>query len=76
MAEAMASPNPNGGFWHRLANPARFQRLSAWLMPWLVLITLGCFGAGLYHGLYASPIDYQQKDTVRIMYVHVPSASM
>ena len=43
-------------------------------MPWLVLITLGCFGAGLYYGLYASPIDYQQKDTVRIMYVHVPAA--
>ena len=74
MAEAMASPNPSGGFFHRLANPARFQRLSAWLMPWLVLITLGCFGAGLYYGLYASPIDYQQKDTVRIMYVHVPAA--
>jgi heme exporter protein C len=31
-------------------------------------------GAGLYFGLYASPADYQQGQTVRIMYVHVPSA--
>ena len=74
MADAISAPNPSGGFWHRLANPARFQRLSAALMPWLVAATVGLFAAGLYYGLYASPIDYQQKDTVRIMYVHVPAA--
>ena len=71
MADA---PNPTGGFWHRLANPARFQRLAGWLMPWLVLATVGFFATGLYFGLYDSPVDYQQKDTVRIMYVHVPAA--
>ncbi|MEO1191248.1 MAG: cytochrome c biogenesis protein CcsA, partial [Pseudomonadota bacterium] len=33
-------------------------------------------GVGLYMGLVAAPEDYQQGDTVRIMYVHVPSAWM
>lgn len=74
LAEATVAPNPSGGFWHRLANPARFQRLAGYLLPWLTLATIGLFGVGLYYGLYASPVDYQQKDTVRIMYVHVPAA--
>jgi heme exporter protein C len=61
---------------HRLANPARFTRLARVLQPWILAITLPCLLAGLYFGLYDSPIDYQQKDTVRIMYVHVPAAWM
>ncbi len=42
-------------------------------------ICLGFFGliiAGLYYSLLNSPEDYQQGDTVRIMYVHVPAAYM
>lgn len=74
MAEAGLAANPSGGFWHRLANPARFQRLAGYLLPWLTLGAVGLMGSGLYFGLYDSPIDYQQKDTVRIMYVHVPAA--
>lgn len=74
MADATLADNPSGGFWHRLANPARFQRLSGWLTPWLTLAVVALFGFGLYYGLVDSPIDYQQKDTVRIMYVHVPAA--
>ncbi len=74
LADATATANPSGGFWHRLANPARFQRLAGWLTPWLAAAAVGLFAAGLYFGLYASPIDYQQKDNVRIMYVHVPAA--
>jgi len=74
LAEAVPAPNPSGGFWHRLANPARFRRLAAALLPWFSLAALGLFATGLYFGLYDSPVDYQQKDTVRIMYVHVPSA--
>ncbi|MCA8928983.1 MAG: heme ABC transporter permease [Alphaproteobacteria bacterium] len=59
---------------HRFANPARFLRLARALQPWLLAVTLPCLVAGLYYGLFNSPIDYQQKDTVRIMYVHVPAA--
>ena len=61
---------------HRFANPARFVRLSNALMPWLMGAMLIFFGAGLYLGLITSPPDYQQGDSVRIMYVHVPAATL
>jgi heme exporter protein C len=59
---------------HRFANPARFSRLAARVLPWSTAATLALFAIGLYYALFASPADYQQGDTVRIMYVHVPSA--
>ncbi|MEO1249231.1 MAG: heme ABC transporter permease [Pseudomonadota bacterium] len=59
---------------HRFANPARFGRLARSLLPWLWVATAGLFTIGLYLALIASPVDYQQGDTVRIMYVHVPAA--
>ena len=43
-------------------------------MPWLAAVTALAFAAGLYFALLASPPDYQQGETVRIMYVHVPAA--
>ena len=61
---------------HYLANPARFSRLSALVLPWLTLATVLLIGSGLYLGLLDSPADYQQGETVRIMYVHVPAAWM
>ena len=61
---------------HRFANPARFLRLAAVILPWTTGLTLILFGIGLYLALFASPPDYQQGDTVRIMYVHVPAAWM
>lgn len=60
----------------RLASPARFTRLSDALQPWLALAALICLTSGGYLGLLASPPDYQQGETVRIMYVHVPAAWM
>ncbi|MGY9055226.1 MAG: heme ABC transporter permease [Alphaproteobacteria bacterium] len=67
---------PRGPRLHRLANPGRFSRLARALMPWLWAVTLPCLFAGLYFGLFDSPADYQQKDSVRIMYMHVPAAWM
>ena len=57
-----------------LANPARFMRIAERLFWPLVVIAIGLIGAGLYYGLLNSPPDYQQGETVRIMYVHVPAA--
>ena len=57
-----------------LANPARFMRIADRLFWPLVVIATGLIGAGLYYGLLNSPPDYQQGETVRIMYVHVPAA--
>ena len=59
---------------HIYANPARFLRLARPLTPWLgwgggllIAVALGI-------GLFASPRDYLQGESVRIMYVHVPAA--
>ncbi|MEM9222624.1 MAG: heme ABC transporter permease [Pseudomonadota bacterium] len=57
-----------------IINPGRFAALSERALPWLAGATVVCFCVGLYFALWASPEDYQQGATVRIMYVHVPSA--
>jgi heme exporter protein C len=57
-----------------LANPTRFMRIADRLIKPLGVLATLLLGAGLYYGLLASPADYQQGETVRIMYVHVPSA--
>src|SRR5271165_2080573 len=59
-----------------LANPARFMRLSAKAVPWCGWTAVGVLLFGLFWSLVLAPPDYQQGDTVRIMYVHVPSAWM
>lgn len=56
------------------ANPARFLKLSAWLTPVFAVLALVLFAIGLPWALIYSPADYQQGETVRIMYVHVPAA--
>ena len=59
---------------HRFANPARFLRIARVLTLPLTLLGLGLTAAGLWIGLFDSPPDYQQGESVRIMYVHVPAA--
>jgi heme exporter protein C len=59
---------------HRFANPSQFMRVADALMPWMVALCVPLMLAGLYFGLYDSPIDFQQRDTSRIMYIHVPTA--
>ncbi|MAH83131.1 MAG: heme transporter HemC [Rhodospirillaceae bacterium TMED8] len=61
---------------NRFANPIRFLRLADQIQPWAAILTLVLFAAGLYFALFNSPPDYQQGETVRIMYIHVPSAWM
>lgn len=61
---------------HRFAKPSVFLKLTDPILPWLAGATVILIAAGLYFSLFASPIDYQQGDTVRIMYLHVPAAWM
>ena len=61
---------------HRFANPTRFLRLADVIQPWAAGLTLVLMVSGLYFALIGSPSDYQQSETVRIMYIHVPSAWM
>jgi heme exporter protein C len=60
----------------RYANPTRFMQLSGRLVPWFAAATVLLTAAGLYLSLIGSPPDYQQGESVRIMYVHVPAAWM
>ena len=55
------------------ANPTVFLRLAGRLLPWLAGLTALVLAIGLY-GAFAAPPDYQQGETVRIMYLHVPAA--
>ena len=58
-----------------LANPARFMALSRVLAPALGVISAALFAWGLWLS-FSVPPDYQQGDTVKIMFVHVPAAWM
>ena len=59
-----------------LANPTRFLKIANVVEPvvWVIFMMTGLYG--LYLGFLASPADYQQGETVRIMYIHVPAAWM
>ncbi len=57
-----------------LANPGRFLALTARILPALSAVTAILFAIGLIMALLLAPADYQQGDSVRIMYVHVPAA--
>ena len=59
-----------------LANPTRFLKLENAVLPYIWVITIGLFVVGLYGALFTAPPDYQQGETVRIMFVHVPAAWM
>src|SRR3954452_546171 len=59
---------------HIYANPARFLRLSRPLTAWLGWSGALLIAIGLGAGLFFAPEDYLQKDSVRILYVHVPAA--
>jgi heme exporter protein C len=59
---------------HRLANPTRFMSLSATLLPWISGLAAVLIAVGLYLAFFSAPPDYQQGQTVKIMFIHVPSA--
>ncbi|WP_051432382.1 heme ABC transporter permease [Rhodovibrio salinarum] len=58
---------------HRFANPGRFLRLADMVLPWLWIACAVALAVGLF-GAFTAPVDYQQGASVRIMYVHVPTA--
>ena len=57
----------------RLANPTQFMWLSGRLLPWISGLAALIIGFGLWLS-FAAPPDYQQGHTVKIMFIHVPSA--
>lgn len=57
-----------------LINPNRFNIFSSILLKPLIYLSVIFFITGLVFAFFLSPNDYQQGSTVRIMYIHVPSA--
>jgi heme exporter protein C len=69
-------PDSVGRFFHRTASPPYFYALADRFIPWLTGILLILLAAGLVDGLYLAPTDYQQGESYRIMFIHVPAAWM
>ena len=63
-------------YFHRFGSPPHFYRIAGRLLPWLWGACLLLMAYGLWGGLVLAPPDYQQGDSFRIIYVHVPSAWM
>lgn len=60
--------------WHKLGSPRWFYQMSG---PWVTgfgVLALLLLGVGIVWGLAFAPPDYQQGNSFRIMYVHVPAA--
>ena len=58
------------------ANPVRFMRTSAAILPWVTIAAALCLAVGLIWGFFFTPDDFRQGSTVKIIYLHVPSAMM
>jgi heme exporter protein C len=63
-------------WFHKMGSPPMFYRIAGRMLPWLYMVTLGLAAWGMYDGLFLAPADYQQGDSYRIMFVHVPCAWM
>jgi heme exporter protein C len=61
---------------HKYGSPKYFYTWSLMLSPWLIGFCVVLFAVGLYTGLFVAPADYQQGESFRIIYVHVPAAWM
>jgi heme exporter protein C len=65
---------PRQNWWSRVAHPGQFVAWTKPLLLPLTVLTALTFALGLWFAFFNSPEDYQMGDTVRIMYVHVPTA--
>ncbi len=63
-------------WFHKFGSPPHFYRLAGSWLPWLSALFALLVVSGLYGGLVLAPADYQQGDSYRIIFVHVPAAWM
>lgn len=62
-------------WYHQLGSPQHFYRISGWWLPWLTLVAVVLLSVGMVWGLVFSPPHYEQGNSYRIIYLHVPAAS-
>ena len=58
------------------ANPKKFMQTSGRVLPWVAGLTGVSLFVGLVWGFFFTPDDYKQGSTVKILFVHVPTAMM
>jgi len=58
------------------ANPVKFLGVSTRILPFIAIGAAACLSIGLVWGFFFTPDDYRQGSTVKIIYLHVPSALM
>lgn len=68
--------NPIVRWFHKLGSPPYFDRFAARWAPWAYGLGLLVMLWGAYGALFVVPADYQQGDSFRILYIHVPAAWM
>ncbi len=61
---------------HPYAKPEKSYQLAGTLLPWFMVVSAITFVVGTVWGLVFAPADYQQGDSFRIIYIHVPAAMM
>ncbi|MAC99419.1 MULTISPECIES: heme ABC transporter permease [Pseudomonas] len=61
-------------FFHKLGSPKWFYEISGKLLPWVTAFSLLALVIGIVWGLVFAPEDYQQGNSFRIIYIHVPAA--
>ncbi|MCF6262054.1 MAG: heme ABC transporter permease [Xanthomonadales bacterium] len=61
-------------FLHKTGSPAYFYWLSGRIIPWLWVVFAVLTTWGLYQAFFVAPSDYQQGESYRIIYIHVPAA--
>ncbi len=68
--------NPLVRWFHQLGSPPYFDRFAARWSPWCYGVGLAIMLFGIWGALFNVPADYQQGDSFRILYIHVPAAWM
>ncbi len=63
-------------WFHKLSSPKYYYEWSGKWVPWLGALTIVLTAIGLYWGLVIAPTDYQQGESYRIIFIHVPAAWM
>lgn len=66
----------NWVWFHKLASPPSAYAFARALRPWLFWPAVALMLWAAWQGLFVVPPDYQQKDAYRIIFVHVPAASL
>jgi heme exporter protein C len=62
--------------WFRYASPPTFYPLAGRMAPWFLVLAVILAACGLYVGFFVAPTDFQQGESYRIIFIHVPAAWM